>query len=197
MSQLNDNCPLMVANVPRIIAALYKTMLLAEDRRPQLSQYDLVKTLFLADREHLNEWGRPITYDNYKAMKHGPVPSLAYNLLKGDEKAIRDHKIEKLPWTYVAAPGGKGKKLFSPLEGQTHVLGVLSESDIEALGDALTSVLSLGFGQIRRLTHDDPAYIEAWQENGDRGAYDMKLGLLFEEPNFERAELLAEQSLYV
>lgn len=197
MTQAADRIHVLTPNVTRIIAALYKTMLLGDRRRRELSQYDLVKTLFLADREHLNEWGRPITYDNYKAMKHGPVPSLAYDFLKGNAKAMRDHGVDDLPWTSRLVPQGRGKKLYSAVPNAFDADNDLSESDVEALQDALTIVLSLGFGQVRRLTHEDPAYLDAWQEEGDRAAYDMKLGLFFEQPNFERAELLAEQSLYV
>ena len=55
----------------------------------QITQYDIVKSLFLADKAHLNRYGRPITFDNYFAMKDGPVPNLAYNLLKRDNYSLR------------------------------------------------------------------------------------------------------------
>ncbi|WP_297767993.1 Panacea domain-containing protein [uncultured Roseovarius sp.] len=185
----------MKPNVDRILAALCHVIKEARDRKRDVSQYDLVKTLFLADRSHLNEWGRPITYDNYTAMKHGPVPSLAYDLLKANVKSLRDHKISQLPWKAVHAGGSK--KHFFPLKETVNEENYLSLSDIEALDDALGMVLSLGFSQIRRLTHEDQAYIDAWREDGGKAAYDMKLGLLFDEPNFEQAEILAEYSPYV
>lgn len=185
----------LTPSVGRILAALYHAMATAKGRGRQATQYDLVKTLFLADRSHLNEWGRPITYDNYCAMEHGPVPSLAYDLLKGNEKALRDHHLPGLPWR--ARDLGRGARYYSPVEGALTVSEVLSESDIEALDDALATVLRLGFSQIRRLTHEDPAYVDAWREGGGRAAYDMKLGLFFEEPNFEQAAMLAEYSPYV
>ncbi|SDY18348.1 Panacea domain-containing protein [Citreimonas salinaria] len=193
---MTDHVDIMTPNAGRIRAAIYHSLLAAERRRRlPLTQYDLVKTLFLADRSHLNEWGRPITYDNYKAMEHGPVPSLAYDFLKGNERAVREHGFGSLPWTWTQ--GKKGKKFYTPRRGAIDVEEWLSESDTEALDDALTTVLRLGFGQVRRLTHEDPAYVDAWREDGGRAAYDMKLGLLFDEPNFDRAQLLAEQSAYV
>jgi len=39
----------------------------------------------------------------------------------------------------------------------------LSVSDLEELDAAVKMVASLTPGQIRRLTHEDPAYIEAWK----------------------------------
>lgn len=185
----------MKPNVDRIVAALHFVMSEGQRRRRNVSQYDLVKTLFLADRAHLNEWGRPVTYDNYSAMLHGPVPSLSYDLLKGNEKAIRDHHLHGLPWNSV--PHMNSVKHFFPVDDALDPNDFLSESDIEVLREALGVVLSLDFGQIRRLTHEDPAYVDAWRQDGGRAAYAMKLGLLFEEPNFEQAATLAEYSSYV
>jgi uncharacterized phage-associated protein len=182
-------------SVNRILAALFYVMSEAKKRPKAVSQYDLVKTLFLADRAHLNEWGRPITYDNYTAMLHGPVPSLAYNLLKSDTKAMRDVKLSSLPWTSVAT--SKTVRHFFPLDDALDVKQHLSRSDMDALTDALGTVLRLGFGQIRRLTHEDPAYVDAWRDENEKGAYAMKLGLLFDEPNFEQAASLEEVSQYV
>lgn len=42
----------------------------------------LIKLLYLADREALNRWGRPITTDCYVAMNQGPVLSRIYDLIK-------------------------------------------------------------------------------------------------------------------
>ncbi|WP_187394055.1 Panacea domain-containing protein [Oceaniovalibus sp. ACAM 378] len=195
---MNDAAPRIVTmkpNVPRILASLYHVMTEAVARKRKVSQYDLVKTLFLADRAHLNEWGRPITYDNYTAMLHGPVPSLAYDLLKANMKSLHDCGIEALPWRVVDQT--RTVKHYFPLNGAFDVDQYLSESDIEALNDALGMVLRLGFGQIRKLTHEDQAYVDAWREDGGSAAYDMKLGLLFDEPNFDQAAMLAEYSPYV
>lgn len=185
----------MKPNVNRIVAALYFVMAESQRRGRNVTQYDLVKTLFLADRSHLNEWGRPVTYDNYCAMNHGPVPSLAYDLLKGNEKAMRDHHLDGVPWKSV--PHIKSTRHFFHNEHALNPKDFLSESDIEVLENSLGVVQSLGFGQIRRLTHEDPAYVDAWREEGGRAAYAMKLGLFFEEPNFEQAATLAEHSSYV
>jgi uncharacterized phage-associated protein len=195
MNDASRKVTMLTPNVGRILAALFHVMSEAKSRTRRVSQYDLVKTLFLADRAHLNEWGRPITYDNYSAMLHGPVPSLAYDLLKGNAKALRDHRIALLPWQTVDQP--KSIKHYFPIDGAIIVGEYLSQSDIEALNDALATVVRLGFSQIRRLTHEDPAYVDAWKEDGGKAAYDMKLELLFEEPDLERAAHLAEYSAYV
>ena len=49
----------------------------------RMAYLKLIKLLYLADREALIRWGRPITYDTYVAMKHGPVLSGTLDVIKG------------------------------------------------------------------------------------------------------------------
>lgn len=54
----------------------------------------LLKLLYIVDRELLMESGRPLTGDIAAAMKHGPVLSHVYDLIKGvdqDDERWREH----------------------------------------------------------------------------------------------------------
>jgi uncharacterized phage-associated protein len=42
----------------------------------------LIKLLYFIDREALNLWGEPLTFDTYYSMDNGPVLSQTYNRLK-------------------------------------------------------------------------------------------------------------------
>ena len=155
-------------------------------RRRAPSQYDIVKTIFLADRAHLNRFGRPITFDNYMAMVHGPVPSYAYDMLKPKFNWISELGMDECPW--LAETEGnvyRFRKTKRPPDIKS-----LSKSDIDALSDAMKTVGSLSFGQIRRLTHEDPAYQQAWSK-GSSPAVPMLYALLFEDPDEEAVEELA------
>lgn len=55
-------------------------------RGGKLDVLELLKLLYLLDREALLRWGRPVTGDEYFAMKHGPVLSKVYDLTKGTIK---------------------------------------------------------------------------------------------------------------
>jgi uncharacterized phage-associated protein len=46
-----------------------------------LNYTKLIKLLYLADRESLNLWNRPISGDNYVSMGKGPVLSKTYDLI--------------------------------------------------------------------------------------------------------------------
>jgi uncharacterized phage-associated protein len=49
--------------------------------RGKLNHMKLIKLLYLTDREALIRWGRPVTFDWYVSMDHGPVLSFTLNLI--------------------------------------------------------------------------------------------------------------------
>jgi len=174
----------------KIIASISYLIQTAGEQGLQITQYDIVKSLFLADKAHLNRYGRPITFDNYTAMENGPVPSTSYNFLKRDNYCMKAFRIKDFPWKATPAPHiSKQAEVYSLKEKESD-LDALSESDIEELHGALMRVKELGFGQVRSLTHTDPAYLEAWDEKSPQRSFSMSLSLLFERPNEEEAKNL-------
>ncbi len=155
-----------------------------------ITQYDIVKSIFIADTTHLNRYGRPITYDNYVAMENGPVPSKSYNLLKEDAFTMRQWGKE-LPWTRRPAPElGKNSNAFERPARQADE-NVLSPSDQKALSTALSMVRTMGFSGIRKWTHENKAYKDAWKKRGSKKQHPMLYALLFDKPNLERARELS------
>lgn len=51
----------------------------------RISPVRLLKLLYIADRELLQERGRPITGDRPVAMDHGPVPGRTYDIVTGSD----------------------------------------------------------------------------------------------------------------
>ena len=187
----------MTPNASRIVEAILTVVAEAERRETIVSQYDVVKALFLADRAHLNRYGRPITYDNYIAMQHGPVPGLAYDFLRERRQSMHAHAVSAFPWHRRAAPE-LGSKCFAYEKPARAInVDVLSPSDIDGLQSALTVVSSLTFSQIRRLTHDDVAYVDAWEDSGTVSSFPMSYSLLFDNPNAELARELSFMSSHI
>lgn len=46
-----------------------------------LSETKILKLLFLCDFKHVEKYGRPISYETYYHLPHGPVPTLTKNFL--------------------------------------------------------------------------------------------------------------------
>jgi len=166
----------LVPDRSRILEAI----LFLIERGNELSQYDIVKAIFLADRSHLNKYGRPITFDNYVAMEHGPVPTFTYDTLKPDFD-FKKYYNEERPWVFLG--DGNVNRFVEVKRGFDS--SVLSKTDVEALDTALKIVSSLDFHQIKRLTHEDPAYVEAWDRRGRAASSDMQMKLLVNEGDGE------------
>ncbi|MCK4946622.1 MAG: SocA family protein [Alphaproteobacteria bacterium] len=174
-------------NVNKILDTICFVIAEARERSKSVDQYDIVKTIFLADKKHLNKYGRPITFDNYHAMKFGPVPSLTYNFLKEDQSKLKKYGIKNLKWTRKPSTGKTF--VFSLKSSANCTFKSLSESDKEHLRGAFGVIKNLSFQQIRKLTHEDAAYIEA-NPRGLSGSPLMSYGMLFDSPNYETAEVV-------
>jgi uncharacterized phage-associated protein len=157
----------------------------ADSRRLRLSQFDILKTLFLADKVHLNAYGRPITFDEYVAMTDGPVPSLAYDLLKDALSARREAEMDVPLWRWES-DGEKRRRFFDAVRDASDA--ILSETDREELTRALTLVKKWGYQKTWVHVHNDEAYKDAWSKRGQSDQHPMNYSLLFDNPDEERAE---------
>lgn len=61
--------------------------ILLKEAGGEMKYFRLIKLLYIAEREAWRELGHAISGDGYVAMKHGPVLSRTYDLLK-DEKSL-------------------------------------------------------------------------------------------------------------
>lgn len=169
----------------RILAAILFLMKI----KPGISQYQIVKSIFLADKAHLNEVGRPITFDKYVAMKQGPVPSLVFALLK-EEPVFRRIYGRDVPWGVTEAKNG-----FRYRASEAPDADALSITDKRALRSGLERVLRLSYKQLEDVLHNDPAYIEAWCRRPPySGSVPMKAVKLLDDENEEKIMDLADIS---
>ena len=115
------------------------------------------KIMYFADRKHLEKYGRFICGDSYVAMKHGPVPSEIYDMLK----AVRADTVLSLK------PYESAKKVQSAFSVQEpyevkHLreanLDFFSESDLECLNYSIDNYRNLSFDELTKLSHD-----QAWE----------------------------------
>jgi uncharacterized phage-associated protein len=136
---------------------------------PGVGRFHAAKVLYFAELKHLRAYGRPIVGDRYIAMDNGPVPSFAYDVLKGTtgpedralvEGALSSAKAARYP-TYNAA--------------REPNLDFFSATDLECLDDAIAHCRSRTFGEISDETHKHPAWARA-ADNGPMTYDDMLYG---------------------
>jgi hypothetical protein len=107
-----------------------------------LDLHTTLKACYFADKNHLNEFGRPVFGAAYRAMKYGPVPLEIYEMLKGDPLWLWETGKDQFPW----AIRGRGSIVAKANLPQPN-LGVFSESDMRHL--------KAGFERARAMTFDD------------------------------------------
>lgn len=181
-------------NFRRIVEAILFLIEEGQGKGAPLTQYQIVKSLFLADVDHLQNYGRPITFDNYSALEFGPVPETAYDLLKPN--ALKPDGIQG-PWPlWDREPaGGKAYSYVRPKRRPN--MRVLSISDKSALLEALETAKTLPFGRIKDITHKHPAYVTAWESRGHRMSNRMNYCLLLSENDSDLAEEIAHASKFM
>jgi len=113
-----------------------------------------LKLIYLSDRLHLRYYGRPITSDQYYAMKFGPVPSATYDIAKDNYKDI-DQNQSDYRYNYVQTNETDRFKLDSvgSLE-----LEFFSKSDLNEMSNIFEEFGHMSQFQLSELTHIFPEW---------------------------------------
>jgi uncharacterized phage-associated protein len=146
--------------------------LLAE-RKPGITQYYIGKVFFFADKEHLLDWGRPISGDRYLAMEHGPVPSVIYDMLK-DDAGLPDEVNEKLSAKVRIVPNGSKREVYSRLPAGSDKWASLSEAEVDCLLASLEKYGEKSFDELRRITHRERAWVDAYESGSNNAPMDYE-----------------------
>jgi len=133
--------------------------------RPNADKYQAVKFLYLADKEHLNRYGRPITFETYYALPYGPIAAHAMDLLERDAAVMASAGIEELP--FEVEDLDKITYIRAPKRAVDH--DIFSKSDLAVFDEILKKYGKLSFDQLYQLTHSHFAYKNAWEKRR-RGA---------------------------
>lgn len=108
----------------------------------------LMKLLYLADRESIDRYGEPISYDRMISMDHGPVLSTALNLTNG---LLSGPDAEQ----WDAWISDRANHRVSILRDATREsLDHLSDADIEVLEAVWAQFGQMTKWEIRDYTHD-------------------------------------------
>jgi uncharacterized phage-associated protein len=123
--------------------------LLLAKHQGRMSHMKLVKLLYFADRTALLRWGRPITFDWYYSLDHGPILSFTLNRLNED-----------------VDPGGPSYWHQYISERQEHEVVLLrsapadqlSRAEQELLGEIFATLGDKTQWQLRDLSHGLPEW---------------------------------------
>lgn len=124
------------------------------DQAGELTPFFAGKILYFADVDHLRKFSRPITGDTYYAMENGPVPTFAYDLLKGN--------VPEPTKSSVSSALAHEKRKHPTFRARRKAdLSFFSKTDLECLDHAIEYCLRHSFGEISDETHGHIAWANA------------------------------------
>lgn len=100
----------------------------------RMSHIKLIKLLYLADRQALLSWGRPLTFDWYVSLPHGPVLSFTLDKINTERASAEDSYWH----TYIS-------------ERQSHDVALLCSAPVDHLSPAEEVVLDDIYKEFGRL----------------------------------------------
>lgn len=125
-------------------------------RAPTL--HSISKIFYLADKLHLQQYGRVICGDRYIAMEYGPVPSAVYDMMKvADNRERIDADWDELIQDAIGVVFGRNIK-----PKRNPDMEMLAESEVECLMATIKEHGAKSFGQLTDITHDD-----AWKATSE------------------------------
>ncbi len=163
-------------DLPKILNLL--TLLAGE--KPGTDKYQAVKFFYLADKAHLNEFGRPITYETYFALPYGPVASTVKDLMERNNYAMRKLGLEKLPFLTRSVEREEGQEPLVVLDSALEEVdfSVFSKSDLRVFRQVIAEYGKFTFDELFKLTHKHHAYIRAW---GSRARNSQRAQMSYED----------------
>jgi hypothetical protein len=114
---------------------------------PGIDLHAALKACYFADKDHLNEYQRPIFGATYRAMKFGPVPLEIYEMIKGEALWLAELGVDRLPWQVV------GYRLARTDNVGLVDKSVLSDSEQETFASALERSVNMDFDARTAATH--------------------------------------------
>jgi len=112
--------------------------------------YWILKSIWLAERNHLEKYASMILGDKYIAMSKGPVPSFAYDIIKDARGDNLYGFHDPTPSSVIEA---ESDRIMNPLRRPD--LSILNSEERKSLDEAISFLAPLSFQQVRTYSHTE------------------------------------------
>lgn len=136
----------------------------------------LFKVMYFAQQNQLKEYGLPIIYDTFVARKHGPVPTLAYKVLRGVEgKAeISSPELKDFADSLKVELSQDGHQLILASKQAVCDMDELSVADVKMLDKWIDKCKGVDSFDLSDKSHEDKAWKRA-KRQADKTGEDTKI----------------------
>lgn len=148
---------------------------------PDFDKYRAAKLIFLADREHLLRFGRPITGDTYSAMPYGPTPDRILDLLNGLEMIALEGADPMSDEVAELARGLKVSNIDHPVyRAQVSPdMDYLAQTDVIVLDAVASEYGRKSFEELKTFAHGLKAYTDVWRPDSLRKRFPISFEMFF------------------
>jgi len=124
-------------------------------KRPGIDVFHVLKVLFYADLEHFQQYFRPVLGDQYCAMKDGPVPSFAYDVIKRNRAKVDLGLLKIIDEKLNIQKPGDYLCVWAKHEFDR---SIFSRTDVECLDHSIERYADMTFGNLWFIVHQEPSY---------------------------------------
>lgn len=125
------------------------------NRIPNIDIYHIAKTIYYAEKEHLNKYAKPIIGDTYIRMSYGQVPSGIRDLIT-QNSWLDPYYLDYLTQSFIVNK--------DPYENLTALrdpkLQYFSKTDIECLEWSLKKYGKMPFDELKEESHKEKTWLE-------------------------------------
>jgi hypothetical protein len=130
--------------------------------RPGVDVFHACKVLFYTDLNHFRRYGRPVTGDQYYAMKDGPVPSFAYDVVRRNVKNVSQELLSVIDSALIIAPK---EQHYSMNSRRSFNRSLFSKTDVICMDESIARYADMTFGTLWTIVHQEESYKQAYVEN--------------------------------
>ena len=137
-------------------AKAVEAILWLSNKQPRIDIYHIGKSIFYAEKLHLNKYGRPIIGDEYVRGEFGPFPSTIRDIIQLNRSWLNLESLAEISSAFSVEP----IPYPTPVPKRKPNVDLFSETDIECLEVALKTYGPLSFGELKAASHDELCYMD-------------------------------------
>lgn len=116
-----------------------------------LDYYHVFKVIYFANIAHLARYGFSMVSDDFCALPDGPVPSILYNCVKGEQ--YYDKELQSMLDESISKGTEDAYYMLEAKRGANEIY--LSKADIEVLDKSISENANLPYGDLRSKSHGE------------------------------------------
>jgi len=154
----------------------------------EMNYMKLIKLIYLADRQALSDWERPITYDSYVSMHMGQVLSNTYDLAK------QETEIGNSLWAeYISAP----ENYTVRFNRERIKIKKLSDAEINLLREIYNRFKNFDRFELGELTHNLPEYKDPGNSSTPTPLEELLAAIEYSEEEIERIKSELDEEAHI